>query len=128
MLENLCINHDRSVIKLTHAFRRDLHWFDKFLVRYNGVSMHNHRCIDCQVELDACVDGLGALWKNFVYHISLQRHYLNLSTVEAMKSNHLGENAKVVALHRWLLFAGSVMRAMSQSYVYSVPLCYKPNI
>ena len=44
----------------------------------------------------------------------------NGDTVEPVKSNHPGENAKVVALQRWLLFAGSVMRAMSQSYVHSI--------
>ena len=37
-------------------------------------------------------------------------------------------------MQKWLLFAGgcffagSVMRALSQSYVYSIPMCYKPNI
>ena len=48
-------------------------------------------------------------------------------TLEPAKSNHSGQNAKVVALCRWLLFAGSVMRAMSQCYVYCIPMCYKPN-
>ena len=31
--------------------------------------MYNHRRIDYEVELDACLDDLGALWKYFVYHV-----------------------------------------------------------
>ena len=36
-------------------------------------------------------------------------------------------------MQKWLLFAGSVVGAMNQSYVYSIPdpcipMCYKPNI
>ena len=76
MLDLLRQNHDNRMIKLTHAFRHDVHWFDRFLLHYNGVSMYNH-----EVELDACLDALGAVWKKFVYRVPLQRQYLNLSIV-----------------------------------------------
>ena len=37
------------------------------------------------------------------------------STVQPAKRNHLEEIPKVVALHRWLLFTGSVMIIMGKS-------------
>ena len=40
--------------------------------------MYNHKRVDYEVELEACLDGLGAVWKNFVYHIPLQCHYLKI--------------------------------------------------
>ena len=43
------------------------------------------------------------------------------------------KKAKEAALCRWLLFAGSVVGVINQSYVYSIlvpstPMCYQPNI
>ena len=89
MLDLLRQNHDNRIIKLTHVFQRDVCWFDRFLLRYNGASMYNHRCVDHEVELDACLDGLGAVWKNFVYHVPLQHQYLNLSIVHLEMLNIL---------------------------------------
>ena len=51
--------------------------------------MYNHRRIDCEVELDTCLNGLGSVWKNLVYHVPLQRHYLNLSIVHLEMLNIL---------------------------------------
>ena len=48
--------------------------------------------------------------------------------VKAEKSNHPGENLKMVALCRWLYFTESLLRVMSQSYVHSILRCYKPNL
>ena len=74
----LWANHDAKVINLTHAFRRDLHWF-------NRLSIYKHN--DYEVELDVCLDGLGAVRKNFVYHVPLQQ--LNLSIVHLEMVNIL---------------------------------------
>ena len=46
--------------------------------------------------------------------------YAQRTTVGPAKSNQPGEDAKVVALCKWLLFAGSIIRAMVQSYVHSI--------
>ena len=89
MLELLRQNYDASTIKLTQAFRQDLRWFSRFLDKYNGVSMYNHTKIDHVVELDACLDGLGGVWKNFVYHLPIPRHYLGLTIVHLEMVNIL---------------------------------------
>ena len=89
MLDLLRQNYDASFINLTQAFRRDLRWFARFLEQYNGVSMYNHRKVDHVVELDACLDGLGAVWKNYVYHLPIPRHYLSLTIVHLEMINIL---------------------------------------
>ena len=80
MLDLLHQNYDPSTIRLTQGFRRDLRWFSRFLEQYNGVSMYNYRKIE-HVELDACLDSLGGVWKNYVYHLQIPRHYLGLTIV-----------------------------------------------
>ena len=82
-------NYDASSIKLTQPFKRDLRWFARFLDKYNGVSMYTHRKIDHVVELDACLDGIGAVWKNYVYHLPIPKHYLNLTIVHLEMINIL---------------------------------------
>ena len=74
MLDLLCQNYDANSIQLTPDFMRDLRWFPKFLETYNGVSLHHHRPMDCTVELDACLTGLGGRWDNFVYHLPIPKH------------------------------------------------------
>ena len=41
------------------------------------------------IELDACLDGLGAVWKNYVYHLPIPRHYLSLTIVHLEMVNIL---------------------------------------
>ena len=89
MLELLRQNYDASTIVLTQAFKCDLRWFTRFLQQYNGVSMYTHMSVDHVVELDACLDGLGAVWKNYVYHIPIPRHYLGLTIVHLEMINIL---------------------------------------
>ena len=89
MLELLRQNYDTSSIKLTQPFRRDRRCFARFLEKYNGVSMYTHRKVDHVVELDACLDGIGAVWKNYVYHLPIPKHYLNLTIVHLEMINIL---------------------------------------
>ena len=89
MLDLLRQNYDAPTIRLTQAFRCDLRWFSTFLEQYNGVSMYNHRKIDHVVELDTCLDGLGGVWKNYVYHLPIPKHYLGLTIVHLEMVNIL---------------------------------------
>ena len=75
-------NHDQKHLSITQSFRCDVRWFDSFLSRYNGISMYHHRRVDYQVALNACLEGFGGVWNNFVYHRSIPRHYLNLGMVQ----------------------------------------------
>ena len=89
MLDLLRSQGDNRVIKLTQAFKRDLRWFDKFLCDYNGVSMYYHKSVDHTVELDACLEGLGAVWNSHVYHLPIPLHYQNLGIVHLEMVNIL---------------------------------------
>ena len=40
-------------------------------------------------------------------------------TVKPAKSNHPWEKSKVVALHRWLLFAGSTVLGLREPFIFS---------
>ena len=88
MLELLRANHHDTII-LTTEFIHDLRWFSKFLSVYNGVSIYNHRTFDTTAELDACLTGLGACWKNYVYTFPIPKGYLNLTIVHLEMLNVL---------------------------------------
>ena len=53
--------------------------------------MYNHRKNDHVIELDACLDGLGGIWKNYVYHLPIPRHYLGLTIIHLEMVNILVE-------------------------------------
>ena len=69
MLELLRNNYDALTITLAPEFKRDLRWFDKILVKYNGTSFFDHKPVFGVLELDVCVTGLGGRYNNKVYHL-----------------------------------------------------------
>ena len=69
MLELLREYHGQTRIHLNPEFHRDLRWFERFLPLYNGISLYDHQKPDHQVHLDACLQGLGGVWQNMVYHM-----------------------------------------------------------
>ena len=40
---------------------RDLNWFQKFLPQLNGKAFFVHRPVQATIDLDACLQGLGAV-------------------------------------------------------------------
>ena len=98
MLDLLCQNYDDNSIQLTQDFMQDLRWFSDFLETYNGVSIYHYRPVDCTVELDACLTGLGGRWDNFVYHLSIPKHYQNLTIVHLEMVNILVA-IRIIAAH-----------------------------
>ena len=89
MLELLCPNYANQVFTLTPKFMCDLRWFSKFLAKYKGVSIYNHRAVDHTVELDACLLGLSACYNNYVYALSIPNDYLNLAIMRLKMLNVL---------------------------------------
>ena len=89
MLELLRCAHGRQKVTLTHDFKRDLRWFAKFLPLYNGVSLYDHRPIDVNLELDACLTGLGGRSGNFIYHLPIAKGYRNWTIVHLEMVNIL---------------------------------------
>ena len=89
MLELLRNNYDASTITLTHEFKRDLCWFDKFLAKYNGRSFFDYKPVFGVLELDACLTGLGGRYNSKVYHLPVIKHFQNLGIVHLEMVNIL---------------------------------------
>ena len=89
MLQLLREHHGRVRIHLNHEFHRDLRWFQRFLPLYNGVSMYDHKRLDHQVHLDACLKGLGGVCQNMVYHIAIPLGFKGLTIVHLEMLNIL---------------------------------------
>ena len=68
-------------IQLTAGFHQDLAWFCKFLPRFNDTSFFKHNKIQGQIELDASLQGLGAIFNNQVYAVVLHCGYRDFGIV-----------------------------------------------
>ena len=89
MLHILREYHGQNRIHLNPEFHRDLRWFERFLPLYNGVSLYDHEKPDHQVHLDACLQGLGGVWTNMVYHIPIPLGFKGLNIVHLEMVNIL---------------------------------------
>ena len=86
--------HDRNRVQLSLDAQRH-NWFSKFLPTFNGISLFDHRPIVFDIELDACLQGLGARCGNQVYALPLPLGYMDLNIVHLEMLNIL------VALRVW---------------------------
>ena len=82
-------------IELTLDFFQDLNWFTKFLTAFNGTVFFDHRPIKVQVELDACLKGLGGRWNHLVYKVDIEEQYQDFTIV------HLEMLNLLVAIRLW---------------------------
>ena len=81
MLELLRNAGKRERIVITAEFRRDLNWFDQFSQKFNGTAFFSHIPVKHNIELDACLQGLGARWGNSVYAVALPLGYKQMTIV-----------------------------------------------
>ena len=81
MLEVLRSAHNATHINLNPDFHRDLRWFLNFLPDFNGVALYDHKKVAFQVHLDACLQGLGDVFSNLVYHVPIPLEFSNLNIV-----------------------------------------------
>ena len=95
MLQVLRDGHACKQIHLTTDFHRDLHWFNTFLSSYNGVTFYDNSQIHATIALDACLSGLGAVYKDMVYALPIPRGFRNYTIV------HLEMLNIMVALKVW---------------------------
>ena len=95
MLDTLRSHFDKDDILLDLNFHRDLNWFLKFLPHFNGVAFFNHVPIKKVIELNACLQGLGAVYQNQVYSIQIPKNFENYTIVHLEMLNIL------VALRVW---------------------------
>ena len=85
MLSLLREKFDKQSIFITADFRKDLNWFSTFLSVYNGASFFQH-VPSKVVHLDACPQGLGAIFDGQVYTLPLLGTYqqLNIAFLEML--------------------------------------------
>ena len=81
MLELLRNAGKRENIVINAEFRRDLNWFEKFSQKFNETAFFSHIPVKHDIELDACLQGLGARWGNSVYAVALPLGYKQMSIV-----------------------------------------------
>ena len=74
MLGLLRENFDKKNIVITADFKQDLKWFNTFLPIYNGVTFFKH-VPSKLVHLDACPNGLGAIYDHQVYAMQLPHEW-----------------------------------------------------
>ena len=95
MLDTLRAAHKQDTIVIDCEFRRDLIWFTKFLPEFNGVAFFNHKPMHTHVELDASLQGLGAMCGQEIYAIVPLIGYQNYNIVPLEMINIL------VAIRTW---------------------------
>ena len=95
MLSVLRGNYNSNVILLPPIFHQDLNWFITFLPVFNGKAFFDHTPVAGQIQLDACLQGLGACFINQVYTIQIPLGYKNFNI------SHLEMLNILVALRVW---------------------------
>ena len=90
---------------MTEDFHRDLNWFCLFVPKFNGLAFFVHKNVNHDIELDACLQDLGARWGNKIYSIPLHLGHDNVTIV------HLEMIYILVTIRTWgLLWAGTPIR------------------
>ena len=87
--------YDKNQVLLSSEAQRDINWFQKFLLTFNGVTIFDHRPIAHEIELDACLQGLGARWGCQVFAFPLPLGYSDYNIAHLEMLNIL------VALRVW---------------------------
>ena len=91
-------NSHLKTIPLSQDFHKDIQWFLTFLPSYNGVSYIQKHKVDSgqSLYLDACLTGMGAVWRNRVYATPIH----NCGDMD-LKIIHLEMLNIVIALRTW---------------------------
>ena len=103
----LDLSSKQDKIVISTDFRRDLNWFTNFVPKFNGTAFFVHNKIHHEIELDACLQGLGARWGNRVYALRLPDSLANMTIVHYEMFNILvaigtwgtGWSGKTVLIH-----------------------------
>ena len=95
MLDTLRSSTKQDTIVIDCEFRRDINWFIRFLPHFNGVAFFSHKPIYTHVELEASLQGLGAMCGQEIYAIALSKGYQNYNIVHLEMVNIL------VAVRTW---------------------------
>ena len=86
---------DKCQVDLPVEAKRDINWFLKFLPSFKGITIFNQKPVDGFIELDASLQGLGAVWGNQVYAMDVTLGFLDFQIV------HLKMLNIMVVLRAW---------------------------
>ena len=128
MLDTLRSHNNTDTITLDLSFHRDLNWFSRFLPKFNGKAFFSHSPVQATVELDACLQGLGAVCMNQVHAMKIPVHLHNYSIVHLEMLNIL------VTIRVWKTFFKNkriIIKCNNQAWVsvlnsgrsYDLTLC-----
>ena len=95
MLEFLRSIPEGNSIQIPLEFHQDLNWFLQFLKKFNGVTFFDVRPYKMEIELDACLPGVGAKCGSQVYASQLPPEFGDFNIVHLEMLNIL------VALRVW---------------------------
>ena len=96
MLELLRNSNKFSSILLTEDFHRDLNSFCKFSPKFNDSAFFVYRNVNYEIEIDSCLQDLGAISGNAIYSIPLHLGHENMTIV------HLEMLNVLVAIRTWV--------------------------
>ena len=89
LLDVLRSMHDTDQVQLSTEAQKDINWFSRFLTTFNGITIFDHRPIAFHIELDACLQGLGARCGDQVYTFPIPLGYMDLNIVHLEMLNIL---------------------------------------
>ena len=72
---------DNHKIEISKEFHQDLNWFHQFVPKFKETAFFVRNHINQEIELYACLHGLGAVWGNQVYGTNIPANYPNLNIV-----------------------------------------------
>ena len=79
----------KDYIQLDIYFHRNLNWVQTFLPQFNDEAFFVHCSVQATIELDACLQGLGAAYMNQVYVVPIPEYCHNFSVVHLEMLNIL---------------------------------------
>ena len=89
LLEFLSSMKDKGLVPLPLEAKRDINWFLTFLPTFNGVTIFDQKPVHASIELDASLEGLGAVWGDQTYAITVPLSYHDFQIVHLEMLNIL---------------------------------------
>ena len=95
MIDTLKEAKNSKIIILNKEFAKDMAWFNQFLVYFNGTVYFNPLPAHGTFEIDACLQGFGGRYNEYVYNVPLEGTVLKYNICQLEMLN------VVVALKVW---------------------------
>ena len=87
--------NERDYITFSLEFKQDLNWFIEFFPHFDATAFFTHYPVTVEIQLDAALQGLGAVSGNEIYAIAIPLGYTDNNIVYLEMLNIL------VIIHTW---------------------------